>query len=321
MSRPLRIEFENAFYHVMNRGRERHKIFHGDAYYQSFLNCVAEAHTRFAAEVHAYCLMPNHYHMLICTPRANLSRVMRHINGVYTQRYNRLRKVDGQIFRGRYKAILIDSSRYLLQVSRYIHRNPVDMKYPLVKEAGRYRWSSYPAYTGKIESPDWLFRKAVYAELGCRNTIDSYQAYVDQGNDEETWQFYTSKNSPAIWGDKSFRKTTSQRARCLDDEVDKKGLKRPVDMLNIIHRVAEYYQVSEADIQHARRGRGGRNIPRAMAMKLCQDLGGARLVEIRDLFNISHYSTVSQTISRLNKLMAKGIYLYDYNMLCQDLTP
>ena len=91
MPRPQRIEYENAFYHVMNRGRGRQVIFHDDEYYQAFLDTLGEAQQRFQCVIHAYCLMGNHYHLLIETPNANLSRIMRHVNGVYTQRYNRLK--------------------------------------------------------------------------------------------------------------------------------------------------------------------------------------------------------------------------------------
>ena len=133
MPRPLRIEYENAYYHVMNRGRGRQQIFHDEDYYRTFLDTVAEANKRFGAVVHAYCLLGNHYHLLIQTPEGNLDRIMRHINGVYTQRYNRLKRTDGPLFRGRYKAILVDADAYLLQLSRYIHRNPVEMKRPLVE--------------------------------------------------------------------------------------------------------------------------------------------------------------------------------------------
>ena len=90
MPRPQRIEYENAFYHVMNRGRGRQIIFHDETYYQAFINTLVEAHKRFNCVIHAYCLMNNHYHLLIETPDANLSRVMRHINGVYTQRHKKV---------------------------------------------------------------------------------------------------------------------------------------------------------------------------------------------------------------------------------------
>ena len=138
MPRPARIEYENAFYHVMNRGRGRKTIFKEKEHYLAFLETVEEASNRFQSIVHAYCLMGNHYHLLIETPLANLGRVMRHINGVYTQRYNRLKKTDGPLFRGRYKAILVDRDAYLLQLTRYIHRNPLEMKRPLVDALAAY---------------------------------------------------------------------------------------------------------------------------------------------------------------------------------------
>ena len=154
MPRPQRIEYKNAFYHVMNRGRARQAIFQDERYYQAFLDTLAEAYQRFHCIIHAYCLMGNHYHLLLETPNANLSRIMRHINGVYTQRHNRLKHTDAPLFHGRYKAILVDKDAYLLQRSRYIHRNPIDMKQPMVRNLHDYQWSSYPAYTAKVNAPD-----------------------------------------------------------------------------------------------------------------------------------------------------------------------
>lgn len=131
MPRPTRIEYENAFYHIMNRGRVRQTIFHNNSYYLAFLETLEEASQRFNAVIHAYCLMSNHYHLIVETPLANISRVMRHVNGVYTQRYSRLKKTDGPLFLGRFKAILVDEDAYLLQLSRYIHRKPVETKKPV----------------------------------------------------------------------------------------------------------------------------------------------------------------------------------------------
>ena len=134
MSRPLRLEFPGAWYHVMNRGLARQTVFHDSDCYGAFLDGLADANDRFNLKIHAYCLMGNHYHLLVHTPLGNLSRAMRHINGVYTQRYNRMLGRDGPLFRGRYKAILVDADRYLLSVSRYIHRNSIEMRKPLVAE-------------------------------------------------------------------------------------------------------------------------------------------------------------------------------------------
>jgi REP element-mobilizing transposase RayT len=193
MSRPLRIEYENAYYHVMNRGRGRQQIFRDKAYYEAFLTCLKEAHVRFGIQVHAYCLMGNHYHLLLSTPRGNLSRAMRHVNGVFTQRHNRLLKTDGPLFRGRYKAILVDASSYLLQLSRYIHRNPIDIHRSKLHKLEDYQWSSYPAYIGKTAPPDWLIQEVIYGELGATRYKAAYRNYVDQATDEETTRFYQKK--------------------------------------------------------------------------------------------------------------------------------
>ncbi len=156
MSRPLRIEYPDAYYHVMSRGRGHQTIFDETPDYQAFLTTLEEAYKRFGVEVHAYYLVGTHYHLLLKTPEANLSRVMRHINGVYTQRYNRIKQTDGPLFRGRYKAILVERDEYWLQLTRYIHRNPIEVRVPRVRALEAYPWSSYPAYLNQVAAPTWL---------------------------------------------------------------------------------------------------------------------------------------------------------------------
>jgi len=229
MSRPLRIEYENAYYHVMNRGRGRQCIFPDTPYYQDYLQCLDEAHRRFGIEIYAYCLMGNHYHLLLKTPRGNLSRVMRHIDGLYTQRHNRRKKTDGSLFRGRYKAIVIDTSSYLLQVSRYIHRNPVELKKPLVNDLTSYRWSSYAAYLNRESEPEWLYCEAIYGELGSHHKYSAYRKYVENGNDDETREFYQRKNTASLWGTKTFKAKALSRADTRDQEVNKTGLQHRID--------------------------------------------------------------------------------------------
>ncbi len=206
MARPLRIQYENATYHIMNRGRGRQVVFPGPEYNQAFLQCLEEANIRFSAEIQAYCLMANHYHLLLTTPRGNLSRIMRHIDGVYTQRHNRLKNTDGALFRGRYKAILIDSSSYLLQVSRYIHRNPIETRNPQVDDLDSHTWSSYTAYINSEPTPFWLQRDAVYGELGSRKRYQAYRKYVEQGNNREITQFMVKKESFRLWDPRSLKK-------------------------------------------------------------------------------------------------------------------
>ena len=147
MARPLRIEYPDAWYHVMNRGRRGEAIVMDDQDYVLFTELLKETSEMWNIRIAAYCLMPNHYHMLVQTPEANISRSMRHLNGVYTQRYNSRHKCDGQLFRGRYKSILIDSDSYLLQAVRYIHRNPLEAG--LTDQLDSYQWKNKQGDTGK----------------------------------------------------------------------------------------------------------------------------------------------------------------------------
>ena len=126
MARPLRVEYEGAFYHVMNRGLERREIFQEERDYEKFLELVEDTHRQYQFKVHSYCLMPNHYHLYIETPQGDLSQGMRHIDGVYTQVYNKRRRRVGPLFQGRYKAIVVEKENYSLEISRYIHLNPVN---------------------------------------------------------------------------------------------------------------------------------------------------------------------------------------------------
>jgi putative transposase len=157
MSRSLRILYANAWYHVMNRGAAHATTFHDSEDYREFLDILRQTHRRYRFEIHAYCLMPNHYHILVRTPLANLSCGMRHLNGLYTRHYNKKYQKDGSLFRGRYKAILIDAENYLLQLSRYIHLNPV--KAHLAEHPNKYPWSSYHFYSKNSKPPEWIYTR------------------------------------------------------------------------------------------------------------------------------------------------------------------
>ena len=320
MVRPLRIEYEDAYYHVMNRGGGRRSIFHGQQYYLGFLDCLDQAHTRFGVEIQAYCLMGNHYHLLIKTPRGNLSRAMRHINGVYTQYYNKIKKTDGPLFRGRYKAINIDAASYLTQVSRYIHRNPIDMKKPIVESIIDYPWSSYPAYLNKARCPDWLYRNDVYGELGSKRHASSYRAFVERGVDDETRNYYAKGHWPAVRGDKDFRARADAHALNQGREINRR--RETIPIKRIIQSIADYFQVSKQSITKTKRGRQERNLPRWIAMKLCQDYSGETLTSISEHFNVGTYGTVSITIARLNELMNTDKAVREqFDIISIDLTP
>ncbi len=195
MARPLRIEFPGAIYHVTSRGDRRESIFEDDADRRTLLTVLAQAVARFDATVLAYCLMDNHYHFVIHTRRANLSRLMQQINGVYTQAYNRRHNKVGHLFQGRFKGILVDENAYLLEVCRYVDLNPVRAR--RVRDPGKWPWSSYGAHTGQVPSPVWLDTSAMHGYVLGRGTVTPadtrkaglrYAALVAAGKGVKLWE-------------------------------------------------------------------------------------------------------------------------------------
>jgi len=136
MSRPLRIEYPGAFYHVTSRGNERKMVFQSTRDREKYLTYLESAHHRYGAIIHVYCLMGNHYHLLLETPRGNLSKVLHHINGAYTTYFNIKRGRFGHLFQGRFKGILVEKDAYCKELSRYIHLNPV--RAGMVKSPSEY---------------------------------------------------------------------------------------------------------------------------------------------------------------------------------------
>jgi putative transposase len=163
MARPLRIQFPGAVYHVTSRGDRREAIFEDDHDRLAFLAVLARALQRYSAMALAYCLMDNHYHLVIYTRLANLSALMKHINGVTTQAQNRRHGKSGHLFQGRFKAILVDQEAYLLEVCRYVDLNP--LRAGMRTDPANWPWSSYRAHVGLAAAPDWLDTPAVHAHL------------------------------------------------------------------------------------------------------------------------------------------------------------
>ncbi len=155
MSRPLRIQYPGAWYHVMNRAGRGHDLYPDRAYMVPFPDLLKKTEDMFKLKVSAYCLMSTHYHLLVQTPDGSLSRCMRHLNGIYTQRFNIVNKCDGTLFRGRYKSILVDADSYLLELVRYIHRNP--LRAGIAKKPDQYVWSSQLGYLSDDQENDSRF--------------------------------------------------------------------------------------------------------------------------------------------------------------------
>ena len=181
MSRPLRIECAGALYHVTARGDGKEDIYLEEADRRLYLDVLGHVCNRYNWVIHAYCLMSNHYHLLVETPEANLSKGMRQLNGVYTQRINRVHSRVGHVFQGRYKAILVQKDAYLLELARYIVLNPVRAR--MVGAADDWPWSSYRATVGTDNAPDWLDTRWILSTLAhtLPEAIERYMRFVADG--------------------------------------------------------------------------------------------------------------------------------------------
>jgi putative transposase len=186
MARPLRIEFEGALYHITSRGDRQEPIYEDDEDRRAFLTVLGDVVERFEWVCYAYCLMGNHYHLVIETPKGNLSKGMRQLNGVFTQVSNRRHGKVGHVFQGRYKAVLIDKEAHWLEVSRYVVLNPVRAK--MVKEAGRWKWSSYNVTQGVGKGPGWLAVNKLLMQFDDKQSPakQQYRKFVGEGIGRES---------------------------------------------------------------------------------------------------------------------------------------
>ncbi|MEE9537514.1 MAG: transposase [Desulfobacterales bacterium] len=304
MTRPLRIEYPGAWYHVMNRGRRNETIFSGQKDYHRFIDLLIESCELWNIRIGAYCLMPNHYHLLIQTPNANLSRCMRHINAVYTQRYNRAHGCDGQLFRGRFKSILVDGDTYLLQLVRYIHRNP--LRSDLTSDMDKYKWSSHVGYISTAAKWNWLYKDFIFSMLSSEqiDQIRSYKRFVRLDDSEEMLQVFESPRRPPFLGGTQFIewiKVTFFEKKREKEVPDSVHLAPNLSRIKAV--VCDNYNIQESILQKARRGVS--NEPRDVTIYLARMLRQEGLREIGTEFGLNNYSSVSSTIERVKSLMIK----------------
>ena len=189
MARPLRIEFAGALYHITSRGNDRQSIYRNDADRTHFLEQLQGACDRYDWLCHAYCLMTNHYHLLIQTRAATLSKGMKYLNGKYTQHFNKRHARTGHLFQGRFKSILVDGDGYLLELARYIVLNPVRAR--MVHTAGEWPWSSYRATAGMVSGHTCLTTDWVLSTFGThkRHACERYREFVERGDGQPSpWE-------------------------------------------------------------------------------------------------------------------------------------
>ncbi|MCK4792878.1 MAG: transposase, partial [Desulfobacteraceae bacterium] len=240
MARPLRIEYEGAFYHVTSRGNERRKIYYAKSDYEKFKNYLRDAQDKFGFFLHPYVFMTNHYHLLIETPEGNLNKLMHYINGSYTNYLNRRRKRSGHLFQGRYKAILIERDSYLLELSRYIHLNPV--RAGIVEKPEAYEYSSYKSFISK-KKEEIVHHDLILGMMskGGRNAEKRYEAFVEKGIGENIQDPLKDVYGGSILGGKGFIKEALARLKegvLSKEEIsyrrDLQGTLGPEDIIDII---------------------------------------------------------------------------------------
>ena len=297
MARPLRIEYPDAMYHVSNYGVGAQRVFPSAQYFEAFIEGLIETCSRLNVEVHSYCLLRDQYHLVIKTPEANLSRFMRQVDGLYTQQFQRMKKSNGSLFKGRYKAVLIQADQYLLPLSRFIHSKVKS------SQLDTYPWSSYPKLIQKAKPPVWFIRDETLKQLKSPATkyAAAYKSYVSEGVDKELAHFYGKKNLFSIMGDEKFKKAASKKKSATSARGVSRGANakwRP-SCKEIITAVAKQFKVSEDSIYKTARGPGSKNVPRWVAMYLCQELSAVTLQAIAKLFKLKRYGTVSTTVGKL----------------------
>ena len=251
-----------------------------DKRHKLFISLFPEVHEKYQAEIHAYCLMNNHYHLLLHCPQGNLSKIMQYISKVYTQRFNRIQATDGALFRGRFKSILVDADSYLLQVSRYIHLNPVTAK--IASNPEHYPWSSYKYYLKSQIKEKWLFRYEIFSRFENINPIKGYKQFVMEGlNKEENLK--TSKDYPYAF-DQLLNQAPTHCEPALTVET-------------IINCVAKYFNIMPTEIKK-KNSRTVTNIPRKIAIYLSYKLTSKSFKNIALSFSNLSEKAAAKTYER-----------------------
>ncbi len=303
MSRPLRIVYPGAFYHVTSRGNEQKDIFKSRRDREKFLEYLESATQRYGAVIHAYCQMSNHYHLLLETPAGNLSQIMQHINSAYTTYFNAKRKRAGHLFQGRYKAILVEADEYATELSRYIHLNPV--RAAMVARPEDWPWSSYRGFIGQGRAPVWLKREFILSYFGKKaaGAEKKYRVFVED-------LLGTAYESPlkvtvgtAILGSVEFVEAImADHLATREAERDLPALKQFVSRPVLVEILSAVNMVIGSDGKLARQA----------GMYLCHRYSGEKLRTIGKLFDVreSAISEASRLFPRRmekDKSLAKAI--------------
>jgi REP element-mobilizing transposase RayT len=281
MARPLRICYPNAFYHVTCRGNDRRAIFKDDQDRRAFLERLRQSLQIYTVRLHAYVLMNNHFHLIVETPKANLSEFMRHFNVSYTGYYNRRHRRVGHLYQGRFKAIVVDRDTYLLELSRYVHLNPVRIKSPRqrggreqLRELQNWSWSSLAGYLESKSSQAWVSYEAVLGEVG--GSRDRYVQFVRDGLNQGYRTPWEDLRGQVVLGEKSFvealKRSKGRVKGNAKDQPSYRMLQR-IDVQEIIEQAASYFKLAREELT---KKRSGHRRERAVIMELMHRHSGIK---------------------------------------------
>jgi len=296
MARQLRVEFENAFYHVTSRGNRRDKIFYDAADRERFLKILSRTKERYGFLLHGYVLMDNHYHLLMETPKANLSQIMQNINTSYTVYVNRKYQKSGHLLQGRFKGIIVDKDRYLIELSRYIHLNPVRAK--LVKRPADYPWTSYEAFLAQrvedslVDTGETLSYFSKYR----KNAVRGYREFVEAAKVKEENPF-AAMEAGLLLGRGTFRAKVLERIEEMkvDEEIPQaRKLRKRISVDAVIKACQLLYGRNREAFVKREKGNEGRQV----AIYLAKILSGEKGKEIGRHFGIRG-PAVSEAIKRI----------------------
>lgn len=283
MTRPLRIEFPRALYHVTARCDDKQRIFMDDNDRNRFLQIFGDIHERYQWITYAWCLMDGQYHFVIETPQPNLSKGIKLLNGIYTQYFNYIHGRVGHLFQGRYKSILVDKERYLIELVRHVVLEPV--RNNLVEKPEDWLWSSYRHSAGLAPSPQWLNREWILEELspgvsGSEKKSDIYKTYILEGIGQGK-DLMNNVRQQIYLGDEDFISAVQSKTNMEGDLID-------------IARVQKRSPLNELEEFEARYA----NRKEAMAMAYFS--GNYSQAEIARYFGV-HYNTVSRAVKEFKE--------------------
>ncbi|MCM8813618.1 MAG: transposase [Candidatus Omnitrophica bacterium] len=297
MARPLRIQGENCLYHISSRGDNRKRIFADGSDYCKFLKYLRLAKQHYRCWIYAYCLMSNHYHLLLETSQANLSQVMHYLNGSYTVYFNRKRKTCGHLFQGRYKSILVEKDSYLLELTRYIHLNPVRAK--IVDSPENYKWSSYQSYV-VAAARDLIDWEKLHAYIGM--TAADYRRFVADGMGMRFSPF-SEVRAGMVLGSESFVEEQLKKIEPLRNKAEvsnRRQIENRRDIPALMARAADLLKMPVDDLRRRQRS----CIARKVAIYVLRKCSGGTNQQLGDYFNIS-FSAVSKACADVESLIGQ----------------